>query len=643
MKKIVYFAILIAGTAFLYSCNDEPDFPGLDEKSKFTNMQSLAYTLTQADYKTIASNNTNKALAAQEDEEDDLAELGDNGYFTSVITAAKYLPAFLETKWYTVDDKSRVTVTYNKQTEPEEYVSKVAEAEEYTLTNEDYESVWNDDTDYFTPTKPAKSYLSRILNNAVTDAEEGDYLLVTYNYSDREPGVSGGDEETVVSLPIFEDFETGTLYDAIDIPDWKIVSEEGSATWTFRSYNNNMFAQTTAYNMGDVKVSLITPRFEATSTTKFTFDYEHLYYTGNSITVWVGENVNSTDDNDWTEITSEFNLVNEGTNSQFLDAGTVSLAAYADKTIAIRFTYIGSNSAGTTTTMRIDNVSIYNDATRALASSGYVGTVVARNAVYQYSGTSWVEASDIVMLDDEDYTDMGGSNPNFSSSFAAEDYIPTYLTLNYPYAKDGDVKVVVYKYYSSGITSIHAQEYTYTKGEWVSNEIQQVSEQFTRTNGAWVYSPGVLVELPADRNNEFVTQFMRNVVEYVGNTYGTEYFQTGYDNAEFYYGFTFYYNNVNFNLNYWRNRNEAGPTAYGDLSDEELEELQYARLPEAFKIGLEMMYPDAAPSDTGSMIYTVYFALYTGANVTTYNYMIQFEVVAKGQFEYVEDSLGPIE
>ncbi len=818
MKKILYFGIIIAGAVLLHSCNDEPDFPGLDEKSKFTNVQQLEYTLTAADYKTIAANKTNEKIADSLGIADELAAIGENGYFTPTVTVADFLPVFLQSKWYSIDDKSRITVNYKKQTQTPEYVNDVIAAETYKVTNSDYATVWgNGDTNYFTPTKSPKNNLSKLLNSAVSDAEEGDYLLVSYRYSDKEPGDVG----EVVLKEMNEDFGTVTVYQSVALDGWVNYGGEADYPWQGRSYNgnfytqigetsnsatkdldawlitpkfdlsdatspvlsfdvntgsnngatlqvlisedfngsdpttatwtdvsknffiptlpasgygvltpagimnlsryqsvpfyiafrfvspigtkgayqidnvqvgdvntviestllfedfescpstdkpaitltgwtntganpwygaayNNVYAEANAYKMGELLTYLITPKLSISSeSTYFTFDVNPRNYAGECLTVLISENFSGDPEAaTWVDVTQSFDIPKE-TTSNFVSVGIISLLEYANKDIYVAFRYYGNESLGLSTQMRIDNVKVYTlsrgAARMSAAAASYVGTVVERNAVYQYNGATWMEASDIVMLDAEDYTEMGGTNPNFSSSFAPDDYIPTYLSMNYPYAKEGDVKTVVYEYYASSVTSVRANEYTYTKGVWTNNEIQEVSEQFTRTNGEWVYSPGILIELPADRYNEFATEFMQNVVEYVGQTYGTEYYQTGYTNAEFYYGFSHYYNNVNFSINYWRNRNEAGPTAYGDLSDEELEALQYERLPEAFKIGLELMYPDAAPADTGSMVYTVYFALYTGANITTYNYMIQFEVVGKGQFEYVEDSLGPIE
>ena len=59
-------------------------------------------------------------------------------------------------------------------------------------------------------------------------------------------------------------------------------------------------------------------------------------------------------------------------------------------------------------------------------------------------------------------------------------------------------------------------------------------------------------------------------------------------------------------------------------------------LPHAFMIGLEVAYPDATPVDNMEVIYTVNFEAYNNSNI---GYTIQYEVIGKGEFKYIEGSL----
>ena len=108
---------------------------------------------------------------------------------------------------------------------------------------------------------------------------------------------------------------------------------------------------------------------------------------------------------------------------------------------------------------------------------------------------------------------------------------------------------------------------------------------------------------------------------------------TSYGNNDYYYGGSAYQNNFDFRVSAWQ-----GQGTYDDLSSDEISALMWERLPEAFPHALEALYSDAAPADNGvDVIYTINFGIYDGSSTTTYT--IQYKVVGKGQFEYIEDSL----
>ena len=79
-----------------------------------------------------------------------------------------------------------------------------------------------------------------------------------------------------------------------------------------------------------------------------------------------------------------------------------------------------------------------------------------------------------------------------------------------------------------------------------------------------------------------------------------------------------------------------GQGTYNGLSDEEITNLMWERLPEAFPHALEVLYADVAPIEGIEIIYTINFGIYDG--VTTM-WTIQYKVTGVGQFTYVEGSL----
>ncbi|MDR0895889.1 MAG: hypothetical protein LBN06_11425 [Prevotellaceae bacterium] len=199
MKRINKNLLLSAATALmmLAGCDyNEHNFDGLVEGPQPSDVKRVEYTLTADDYGTIANNNTNKDIAAAAGLSDELAALKTNRYFTDAIDAATYMPAFIAAKWFTADEGSSVKVTYDKATQVPEYVAGVKAAGAYTLTASDYAAAWDElSVAYFTPSKPAATYLPRILKSVVTDAAAGDYVAVKYQYSSIDPS-AGGDVDS---------------------------------------------------------------------------------------------------------------------------------------------------------------------------------------------------------------------------------------------------------------------------------------------------------------------------------------------------------------------------------------------------------------------------------------------------------------
>ena len=93
------------------------------------------------------------------------------------------------------------------------------------------------------------------------------------------------------------------------------------------------------------------------------------------------------------------------------------------------------------------------------------------------------------------------------------------------------------------------------------------------------------ITLEAVKGNAESAAFYQAIVDYVGKTFGSDYYQTPYTNAEFYYGASSYQNNFSFYPYSWRESNKAGAAAYQHLSDEELTALMFERLPEAVRFG----------------------------------------------------------
>lgn len=125
---------------------------------------------------------------------------------------------------------------------------------------------------------------------------------------------------------------------------------------------------------------------------------------------------------------------------------------------------------------------------------------------WQFDGTTWAKTDagpkapelptgvKVYELVKNDYTSMGFKYPNFSGSAKPTDYLPTFLKVKFPYAKEGDKYLVVYKFYADKKTTNQANEYTLTDGVWTvySKTVMQVATMsYKMDKKAWAFVPPI--------------------------------------------------------------------------------------------------------------------------------------------------------
>ncbi len=248
------------------------------------------------------------------------------------------------------------------------------------------------------------------------------------------------------------------------------------------------------------------------------------------------------------------------------------------------------------------------------------------NEFYQFDGAQWDVASEgipdgveVYVLTDDDYDSMGdpGKYNNFSSSDEPEDYLPKFLELNYPYAQDGDIVAVLYKYYSVS-TSTKAIQYTFTNGSWEEYQSTvEKTDQYILTTSGWIFDPTVLYEM--------VSSDYQTIVDYVSETYGSQYLDS-YGTAEYYFGAGSYYSN--FDIRDGKFNSDVYSTFEAAISDG----IQLGLLPELFDDAVTQV-------DGVEVYYIITFDTYSGSYVT---YSMKFQCTKAGpdaEFEYVEGSI----
>ena len=163
--------------------------PGYDNNGDITNVRELDITLTEDDYAAIAKNSANKAIAEAQGEEAvaALAAIGKSHFFASQEDAATYIPAWLAAGYPTLDNGSLALITYTSALDVPADVAAMNTATEYTLTEDDYKAIWGSEEDYAAALTPKTVNKLKSVIPVADDAREGEYVVVTYNYSAEEP------------------------------------------------------------------------------------------------------------------------------------------------------------------------------------------------------------------------------------------------------------------------------------------------------------------------------------------------------------------------------------------------------------------------------------------------------------------------
>lgn len=671
MKRILYLSIF--AFVALTSCEDyHASLEGLDTNPTPQDIKTIEYTMTADDYASVASNSTNSALAGDDaDAKAALAAIKSQNAFSLDAPASLYAPAFIDATWFAADNGSSVKLTFNTYGELSDEVIAVSAASNYSLSSANYATVWTDGEGYsfFTPSKSAASNLPTILNAQYPDADPGAVMLVEYYAADSEPYDSDDSTTPDTDIPstgFLYDFDdiTATTYDIAIDGLYNIATIGTSRSWNGKTYNSNGYLEMTAYFSSDaeeVEAYLITEPFVVADDMEFSFKHAYGYYSeeGGRVSVLISEDftpnasgtttatevTNAT----WTDVTSNFTfIVPEGSYGTLTEAGPYSLDSYVGKKIAIALRYNGDGNTTATTTNQIDDIAVTINSASAAPAAIVLPTTQKYATLYQFDGSNWSLYSSAIALQDTDYTAMGSTYGNLSGT-QPEDYLATWLSNNYPYALEGDSKVIAFKYYSS-TTYVRGDKYNYTGGEWVKDEaMETVTEQFVKSDNKWNFDPSVTLNLTPTKNDEFIMAHYQAVVDWVWenvdvaelgcSNYGEGYV-TSYGNNEYYTGSSAYYNNVDLRPS---KAIEQCPTQYANMSEDEVEALMLERLTMCWAYGLESLYPDMAPIDGLDVYYTVNIAIYTGTTLSDVSHTMKFEVVGVGDFEYVEGSLQEIE
>ena len=498
-KALLALALAAAATACDENAwNDHLDGFKDAVDAPIANKKAIKYTLTDAEYKTIAELDANKTLAGTEGA-DALAAVGKLKRFSEAAPAATYVPAFLSSTsfpYYTLTDGSTVELTYNMAVaEPEALIEANTENQTLQVPDEFYQTdVWKSEENFingFAPSKPASKYLPEFLANEA-DGGDGTYAIVTYMESAQEPVFGAVDDNAPVEVELMKALGE----ELAEMPaDWTIdnavMPAELSFVWSWKVYNQAGYLNASAFKDGNKYATTsyaISPEIDLTKATAASLNFDHAAKFQTTLKSLCGLVVREAGTTAWKELTIP--TWPDAGAWTFVNSGDVNLDQYAGKKIQVAFKY-GSSAEGADTwevkNLTV-NATVVNKKAPAASRAAQV-PMVQKNALYYFDGNKWVEPAGFAILQPADYTAMGQSHANLSK---AEPYLSAYLNVNYPYASEGNTKYVFWRHYASGSTTYECSAYVYENGAWAADKfIEEVSGQYVKTDGKWAYDPNV--------------------------------------------------------------------------------------------------------------------------------------------------------
>lgn len=672
MKNYINKVLLLGGCVLaLSSCDDNSWNDKLDgfEEPRPTDVQTIEYTLTANDYKTLASNSVNKALAG-DDNAKALSAVGTQGYFTDVITPQAYIPALLKDPkfpYFTLSDGSAIKVTYKIATDLPQEVTDLAAAAKYTVSEADYQSVWGSDTDFanaFAPSHTASRSLPGILKTALPDAQAGDYVIVNYNTAAQDPNFGSSETPEFKLSSVLGSLTNMTKGDEITVNGYvaalstqgPVVTDATGSVFVYAPTNNSTL------KLGD-QISL--------SSTLDSYNYGWQIARGSTPEVMGTQSVKNPTAKNWTAaemdqfvkdamasgakpiapIYSKFtgSVIVDGNYVNIkVDGATVQLSPYGasndlkalfknGETVTLEGYVVAVASRGkflNVIVTKVGDKAISTLSTQAVGSRAGVSVASTNeNAVYKFDGSKWAVAPSTVVLSHADYQAMGQSHDNLSGTVPA-DYLPIFLKGKYPYAVADDAMFVVYYYYNGSETVTKCDQYSYDGNAWtLNNGIVTETAQFVRSKGVWNYDPSVVITLAPGRGQALSTLYFQTCVDWVkDNVADGPAYVSSYGNNEYYCGTSAYQGNVDL-------RPSAAKTqyaGYNSMTDDEVVALEKKRFEtEVMPAALAKLHPDLKPVDGVDVTVTIHFGAYYGTTIREPNTTIVFKVTAPGTFEFV--------
>ncbi|MCH5329759.1 MAG: OB-fold nucleic acid binding domain-containing protein [Alistipes sp.] len=538
MKITKYLSIIALSALALWSCEKDynSQFEGFEEKTQITDVRkNVEYQLADADYKSIAENSQNKALAEAEGAEERLARLTNNKYFESEQDAIDWVPAFLANSntWRSWSPGSTMQVSVNVAKEVPEALLAMREMKSYELAEEDYEDVTGSADSWYLTADTEKNIAAAL---SADDYEEGDYVAVAYQYFEG----AGGDAPTNPEEREFTDvLGKAKLNEEVDVCGWITAIHSNGMVLTDKGGSILLYKIGDAenYSLGDVvtvkgKVEAFNTGFQIqenglASIKKSKKTVEVKYPRPTTLDAAFMEQVRTREADtyeifvkvtDATVIKSDKNYnFNFDDNSNDGVGGfygvTDELKAKLDEKDGQKvsfYGYLNSVSKSSNVPKYIQVIVTHFETEPEFEAESVAAAAVApmavtraaspvtKYAVCKYDGSAFELVSDVAVVQPADYASMGQNNSFANGSEAT--LLPKYLSRTYPYADAEDVISVAY---IAG-DSWTADRYAFDGSIWSKvGTIDTIAVPFMKeSKTAWRHYPVLLLEFTTQGTKE---------------------------------------------------------------------------------------------------------------------------------------------
>ncbi len=665
-KSLIAGAAVLALAACDYNSWNEDYLDGFETPDN-TDVKTVEYTLTAADYAAVAANKTNAALAGDA-LKDQLANVGKLHRFTDEIPAADYMPAFLASTsfpYFSLSDGSAVKLTFNVADALPEELEKLNATEAYTLTTEDYQTIWDSEEDYadaLAPSHTPEVAIPAVLAGKYPDAELGDYVVVNYNWSETDPVFNAqptpdpGFEPTAVlgSLEMDQTVTVRGWITGVCERGYIVTDASGSV---FAYYGGGI--DIASYPIG-AEIEVTAPvssynkgwQLDGSKVISETVNKNGEPYTYPAPEILTGSKMDeliTRADNElamYVQMTgtvavsgNNINIVVEGAEEA---KGSAYFSTEAQKemlTDGAKVTVTGYFIAVAGT--RYMNTVVTDIKTGAAAPARVAQPASTGKAqAYYFNGTRWSKPNNVTALSAAQCNEITGKTYGNLTKAQADYALPIFLKQTFPYAQAGNQQFIVFN--CNDVKAYVGRQYIFDGAEWAENDgIEETTLQFVRQGGSWKADPSVVLVLPSGKGQELSATYYQACTDWVyenidvplGSTSITSGFGyvTSFGNNEYYSGTSAYQNNVDLRAD---KAAAQYPEGYAGMSDAEIVALMKKRFETEVMPGvLAKLHPEAAPMEGVQVTYTITFGTYDGSNHTE---TIRFEVTAPGTFTFLD-------